>query len=113
MKAKIQICQKCGFSKKSRAQKRLRCSNCGHWMIWKSTVGIADGDYNHISESLAINPNQIVEHKAHFPDVDVLPDGRIHLTSVRQHDNYLKATGFHKHPQKIRNVGKKRLKASL
>lgn len=67
------------------------------------------GDYEHISESLAINPDQIKEHHEKFPDVDVLPDGRIKFTSFRQHDKYLEKTGFTKISQKTKKLGKKEI----
>ena len=65
------------------------------------------GDYEHISESLAISPSQIGEHRKQFPDVDILPDGRIRFTSFRQHDKYLEKTGFRKVPQKLKRLGRK------
>lgn len=58
------------------------------------------GDYDHVSASLAINPSQIEEHQKTFPGVDVLPDGQIHFTSFKQHDEYLKKSGFVKQTQK-------------
>ena len=67
------------------------------------------GDYEHISDSLAINPDQMKEHHEQFPDVDVLPDGRIKFTSIRQHDKYLEKTGFVKIPQKLKRLGKKEI----
>jgi len=67
------------------------------------------GDYEYISDSLAISPDQIKEHREQFPDIDVLPDGRIRFTSFRQHDKYLKKTGFRKVPQKIKKLGKKEI----
>jgi len=48
------------------------------------------------SQSLAIGPSQTAEHKRLFPDVKVRPDGCIGFDSPRQHDKYLKRTGFTK-----------------
>lgn len=56
----------------------------------------------HISNSLAIHPDQTAEHKQIYPDVGVLPDGRIQFDSPKIHDNYLKKRGMFKHPQKKR-----------
>lgn len=67
------------------------------------------GDYEHISESLAVSPSQIEEHHQQFPDVDVLPDGRIRFTSYKQHDKYLEKTGFRKIPQKLKRLGRKEI----
>ncbi|KKL56115.1 hypothetical protein LCGC14_2248650 [marine sediment metagenome] len=65
------------------------------------------GNYEHISDSLAINPSQIAEHHAMFPDVDVLSDGRIRFTSVRQQSKYIDKCGFQKLPQKIKRLGRR------
>lgn len=78
------------------------CPKCGTDMRWDMNVGGGQGDYHFVSESLAINPDQIAEHKATFPDVGVLPDGRIEFNSFRQHDKYLKKAGLVKHPKKIK-----------
>jgi hypothetical protein len=72
-------------------------------MAWDIHINCGQhGDYNHYSESLAINPDQIAEHRKHFPDVDVLPNGVIHFTSFKQHDNYCEKTGFAKQTQKLK-----------
>lgn len=63
-----------------------------------------------VSDSLAMNPDQIPEHNRLFPDVKVLSDGRPVFENYQQHDKYLKATGFHKLPQKIRNRRKRVIK---
>lgn len=66
----------------------------------------SNGDYELISQSLAINPCQTKVHRKLFPDVAVLPDGRIKFSSFRSHDKYLKQTGFHKNRQKRTHKGK-------
>lgn len=79
------------------------CFICRKPMRWDlKGVGIAPGDYHHVSDSLAINPDQISEHKQAFPDVDVLPDGRLEFNSFGSHDKYLTKTGFVKKTQKLR-----------
>lgn len=102
------VCDKCDITIIDSDTKNTHyCSKCGGDMRWNLRgVGIADGDYNHISDSLAISPDQIAEHRGHFPNIDVLSDGRLHFTSVKQQSKYLDATGFYKHPQKIKNLGK-------
>ena len=67
------------------------------------------GDYEHISDSLAINPNQIEEHHRQFPGIDVLPDGRPRFTSVKQQSDYIEKCGFHKLCQKNRKLGRKEI----
>ncbi len=64
------------------------------------------GDYHHISDSLAINPCQTRVHRKLFPDVGVLPDGRLDFRSVKSQSDYCEKTGFEKMPQKIKNKGK-------
>jgi hypothetical protein len=60
-----------------------------------------------VSDSLAISPEQISEHQKLFPDVKVLPDGRPVFENYKQHDNYLKKTGFRKKRQKVKPRGKR------
>jgi predicted ATP-dependent serine protease len=86
------------------------CPQCGCDMRW-NLVGNASvcGDYEHISESLAIHPDQTMEHKIKFPDIDVLPDGRLRFTSVRQQEQYANSCGFDKKEQRKHNLGKQRI----
>ncbi len=60
-----------------------------------------------ISDSLAMNPNQIPEHNRLFPDIKVLPDGRPVFDNYQKHDAYLKKTGFEKARKKIKKKGKR------
>jgi len=84
------------------------CPKCGGEMYWDlGNLGICEGDYRHVSNSLAMNPDQIAEHKGHFPDIEVLPDGRPMFTSPKQQERYLDATGFYKETQKIKVKGEK------
>ena len=103
------ICDSCGCSVQDHTTKDVhRCPKCGIDMRWDlAKLGVSDGDYEHISDSLAMNPEQIVEHHQRFPGIDVLPDGRPRFTSVRQQQNYLKEIGFTKEPQRIRSKGKR------
>jgi len=98
------ICRNCGheFVTHKYQEHFPKCRVCGGTTKNRVGIGIASGDYCHVSESLAINPNQTQEHRQTFPDVDVLPDGRLRFNSFRSHENYLNRTGFRKHPQKIR-----------
>lgn len=56
------------------------------------------GDYDLVSDSLAVPPTQIAEHRANFPDIDMDECGRPHFTSFSQHDKYLGKAGFVKQP---------------
>lgn len=62
-----------------------------------------------ISQAMAISPDQIEEHNKLFPGVEVLPDGCIKFNSYQQHDKYLKETGFHKLPQRLKGLGSVRI----
>jgi len=53
-----------------------------------------------VSQSLAMNPNQITEHNRMFPDVKVTDEGCPVFTNYKQHDDYLQKTGFSKQPGK-------------
>lgn len=101
------ICDDCKIIVEDSNTKSVhKCPNCGKDMYWDIKLR-QTGDYNFVSQSLAINPSQIPEHKKNFPNVDVLPDGRIRFNSYKQHDTYLKKTGFVKLPQKIKPKGVK------
>ena len=87
-----------------------KCPECGKDMVedWRPRNGRQTStSYGSgvISDSLAISPDQIEEHHKLFPGVDVLPDGRIKFDNYKQHDNYLKQTGFRKLPQKLKGLG--------
>lgn len=103
------ICDSCSaFLFDTNTKAVHKCPNCDSDMRWDlSGIGMAEGDYEHISDSLAVNVDQIAEHRAMFPDVEVLSDGRPKFKSYKQHDEYLKKTGFVKVPQKIRPKAKK------
>ena len=59
-------------------------------------VGNATYGKSLISDSLAINPSQIAEHREKFPNVEVLPDGRLKFDDFKTHNDYLEKTGFTK-----------------
>lgn len=70
-----------------------------------------------ISDSLAINPEQRIEHERLFPDVKLTPQGQPVFENYNQHESYLKKTGFVKVPKQNRRKftskigGKKNRKA--
>lgn len=89
---------------------RPECSVCGKEMVedWrprrKRQTSTSYGS-GFVSDALAISPDQTEEHHKLFPGVEVLPDGRIKFDSYKQHDDYLKKTGFQKVPQRIKAKG--------
>ena len=56
------------------------------------------------SDSLAIAASQVAEHKRRWPDIEIDSEYRPVFTGYKQHDDYLKDTGFVKLPQKVRHV---------
>jgi predicted RNA-binding Zn-ribbon protein involved in translation (DUF1610 family) len=107
----IFTCDSCAISITDTDTKHVHiCPECGCEMRWNlDRVNIASGDYMRTkwSDSLAISPDQISEHKRLFPDVKVDAQGRIGFDSFKQHDTYLNKTGFVKHPQKVKREGVK------
>jgi len=78
------------------------CNGIPAYRVW--AFNAHDDSYNTplVSDALAVHPSQVEEHRRKFPNIKVRPDGRPEFTSFSQHDAYLKATGFHKKPQKNR-----------
>ena len=60
-----------------------------------------------VSNSLAVSMSQIEEHKRAFPDVQITNEGQPVFHGFKQHDGYLKKTGFIKHPKKSKKASKK------
>ena len=56
------------------------------------------------SDSLAITRHQLAEHRQRWPDIEIDSELRPVFVSYKQHDDYLKDTGFTKLPQKVRHV---------
>jgi len=80
------------------------CNHCGSDKTFRllSAVHVGNKEYGSpiVSQSLAMNPNQIGEHNRMFPDVKVTEEGCPIFTSYKQHDDYLQKTGFSKQPGK-------------
>jgi hypothetical protein len=60
------------------------------------------GDYYHVSESLGILPEQAEEHRKQWPNVEVLPDGKVAFRSVKEQERYSHHFGMDKKVQKLR-----------
>ena len=103
------ICDMCGITvEDTTAEHTHHCPECNAIMRWDITgIGMPDGDYEHISDSLAIHPDDIPEHRQKFPNVDILPDGRPKFTSPKQQEKYAEKCGFYKKSQRKRKRGKK------
>lgn len=88
-------------------QKTHYCPECHKPMRWDLNFNAQSSSYEHVSDSLAIHPEQIPEHRKLFPDIEVLPDGRPRFTSAKRQEKYANRCGFDKKPQKIRKKGKR------
>jgi hypothetical protein len=60
-----------------------------------------------ISDSLAVSPDQIPEHRKMFPDIEVTAEGQPVFDNFTDHEAYLKKCNIQKLPQKIRRKGKR------
>lgn len=100
------VCDSCGTVVKDTNTKCVHKCKCGADMRWDLTGNVSGGGgYEHISESLGIHPDQISEHRQKFPDIDVIPDGRLRFTSVRQQERYAHRCDFDKKRQKTKPKG--------
>ena len=85
---------------------------CGRQMIRdfrRDLPNVGDKDYSRPihSDSLAIMPSQVKEHQRLHPDIKLDKECRPVFTSYRQHEKYLKDTGFVKNRQRIKRRTKK------
>ena len=78
--------------------KKCRCGEPMYYVTTSNELGVGDGDYSHTSASLAISPSQAKVHKKLFPGIGIKRDGQLHFNSVKKQSDYLKKTGFVKHP---------------
>jgi putative FmdB family regulatory protein len=111
------VCPDCGeeieiVRPMSEAELPLQCRTCKQEMrrdYSAESVNAGDKEYFHPihSDSLAIMPSQVEEHRKKFPDVPLDGQCRPVFTSYKQHDKYLEKTGFAKQRQRIRKKGRK------
>lgn len=111
------ICDECNIIVQDANTKCIhKCPNCGKDLRWDLNIAI-HGNYNHPihSDSLAINPNQVEEHKRLFPNIRLDGENRPIFDNFVAHENYLKKTGFIKRPQKIKpkREGKRNVKKRI
>ncbi len=110
------ICDNCGMNVQDTNTTGTHwCPICNKAMRWDLRVAI-HGNYKtpvH-SDSLAITPSQVAEHKRLFPNIELDGDCRPIFDNFQNHENYLKKTGFIKTPQKIKPKGKRlKIKSNL
>ena len=110
-------CPDCGAAKDvvkpmAKSDKEEKCDECSSVLQRDFRAGLfhtASDRYDKpiISDSLAISVEQIAEHKAQFPDIEVTNQGQLVFDKFSTHEAYLEKTGHVKHPGKIRTKGKK------
>lgn len=88
------------------------CSACGVEMrrdfaAQKTNAGNKEYGKTKFSDSLAISPSQVAEHKRLFPDIPIDSQCRPGFDNYKQHDAYLEKTGFVKAPQKCKPRGRR------
>ena len=79
------------------------CDHCGSdntTRIFSFNSGNKDYANPIVSQSLAMHPEQIDEHKRLFPEIKVTDDGCPVFSNYADHEAYLKKTGFTKLPGK-------------
>lgn len=60
-----------------------------------------------VSNSMAMNPNQIAEHRQKFPDIQVTTEGQPVFDNFADHEAYMKKCNIEKMPQKKRKRGRR------
>ena len=109
-------CVNCGHTDErvrsmKNCDKSCVCTECRHTMsrdIAADTPFVSGGSYHRAihSDSLAISPTQRAEHERLFPNIKLDSECRPVFDNFREHDAYLKKTGFRKERQKTKRKGK-------
>ena len=110
-------CFHCGVGKTvmkpmSKSDRVEQCDECSRILLRDFKADLfhtANDTYDKpiISDSMAVSPDQIAEHRATFPDIRMTDQGQPIFENYAKHEAYLKKTGFVKHPGKIRKRVKK------
>lgn len=109
-------CPKCGIVKEvvrmmSEVGEPVMC-DCGTQMTRKFGFRVGAGRKQRyarpiVSDSMAMSPDQIPEHRKLFPNIEVTPEGQPVFDNFTDHENYLKKCNIQKLPQRKRLKGKK------
>jgi hypothetical protein len=85
--------------------------DCGVQMKQKYSFRVNAGNRQYaraiVSDSLAMHPDQIPEHRRMFPNIEVTPEGQPVFDNFTDHEAYLKKCNIQKLPQRKRISGKK------
>lgn len=117
MPAYCYVCQWCGrreeIVRSMRDPEQVPICGCRGELMAREfqaeCVNVGDREYRKpiVSNALAVSPNQVVEHRQLFPDIEMTPEGQPVFRDYRQHDAYLKKIGAVKNPQRQRSRGKR------
>ena len=112
-------CPRCGVAKElvvpmSDVESRMRvvCDECDAIMERDfSGVHVSKGHKQYgrkiVSDSLAMNPNQIAEHRRLFPNIEVTKVGQPVFDNYVDHDAYLKKCNIVKKPKSKKRRGQR------
>ena len=109
-------CPECGIVKEvirmmSEAGEPMVC-DCGAQMKRKYGFRVSAGRKQRyvrpiVSDSLAMHPDQIPEHRRMFPNIEITPEGQPVFDNFTDHESYLKKCNIQKLPQRKRFSVKK------
>ena len=101
------VCDKCMILVQDADTKSIhKCPECGGDMRWDLNISI-HGNYRtpiH-SDSLAISPDQIAEHRQKFPNIELDKQCRPVFNQFREHQKYLDDCNIVKERQKLKSKG--------
>lgn len=111
------VCPKCGDPAEivrpmKDACLPLVCDVCGvkmrrDYAAQKTNAGNKEYGKTKYSDSLAISPSQVEEHRRMFPDIPIDNQCRPGFDNYQQHDKYLEKCGFEKVPQRRKPRGRR------
>lgn len=121
-------CRKCGAERSdhrgmSDPAPKFVCLECDmemirHYRAEGVSIGVHDYATPLVSQSLAMHPEQIAEHRERFPKIEVQADGCPVFHNTNEHSKYLKEIGWKKQPQrrkrtKLPSKSQQRVSATL
>jgi putative FmdB family regulatory protein len=115
------VCKHCGWTddvtRPMDESDRPYICTCGRKMsrdIVADVPFVSGGEYRRAihSDSLAISPDQRAAHEKQFPNIKLDSECRPIFDNFKDHNAYLKATGFKKERQRIKHRKTKKLPTS-
>ena len=96
----------------AKSREYVECKQCGSMMQRDfSRIRVSKGGKQYgkqiVSDSLAMNPNQIAEHRRMFPNVQVTKEGQPVFDNFTEHEAYLKKCNIVKKPKSKKKKGRR------